>query len=67
MEDEMRYEYQTLEMPFSFGILKQQLPDIAKALNQHGHEGWQLKQILLPSDQVGHSDRVVAIIERAIP
>jgi Domain of unknown function (DUF4177) len=62
----MKYEYQTLEMPLSFGIAKPKLPDIAQALNDQGREGWQLKQVLLPSAQLGGSDRVVLILERAI-
>jgi hypothetical protein len=61
----MKFEYQTLEMPFSVGIVKPQLPDIARALNDHGREGWQLKQVILPSAQFGSSDRVVLILERA--
>jgi Domain of unknown function (DUF4177) len=62
----MKYEYQTIEMPFSFGIVKPQMPDITQALNEQGREGWQLKQIILPSAQFGSSDRVVLILERAI-
>jgi hypothetical protein len=62
----LKYEYQTLEMPFSFGIVKSTLPDIAGALNERGREGWQLKQALLTSAQSGNSDRVVLIVERAI-
>ena len=62
----MKYEYQTLEMPFSFGIVKPQMPDITKALNDQGREGWQLKQVILPSSQLGNSDRVVLILERVI-
>lgn len=62
----MRYEYQTLELPFSFGITKPRLPDITGALNDQGREGWQLKQVILPSAQFGSSERVVLILERAI-
>lgn len=61
----MKYEYQTLEMPFTFGIVKPQLPDITRALNEKGSEGWQLKQVLT-SAQMGSSDRVVLILERMI-
>jgi len=61
----LKYEYQTLELPFSFGITKPQLPDITRALNEKGREGWQLKQALLPSAQLGGSERVVLILERA--
>jgi Domain of unknown function (DUF4177) len=63
-EATLKYEYQTLEMPFSFGIMKPQMPDIAAALNDHGREGWQLKQVILPSAQLGNSDRVVLNLER---
>jgi Domain of unknown function (DUF4177) len=62
----LKYEYQTLELPFTFGIVKPQLPDITEALNDQGREGWQLKQVILPSAQLGSSDRVVLILERAI-
>ena len=53
-------------MPFTFGIVKPQLPDITRALNETGGEGWQLKQVILPSAQLGSSDRVVLILERVI-
>lgn len=62
----LRYEYQTLEMTLSFGIVKPQLPDITKALNDQGQRGWQLKQVILPSAQMGGTDRVVLILERAV-
>lgn len=62
----MKYEYQTLEMPFSFGIVKPQLPDITKALNERGRDGWQLKQAIVPPAQLGGSDRVVLILERPL-
>ena len=60
----IRYEYKTLVLPFKMGFLKQGLPDISSALNAEGREGWQLKQIMLPSSQLGTSDSVVAILER---
>ncbi len=52
-------------MPFTFGIVKPQLPDITRALNEKGSAGWQLKQVLT-SAQMGSSDRVVLILERMI-
>jgi transcriptional regulator with XRE-family HTH domain len=60
----VRYEYKTLVLPFKMGFFKQGLPDIGSALNAEGREGWQLKQIVLPSSQLGTSDNVVAILER---
>lgn len=61
-----KYEYKTVVLPFKMGLFKQGLPDIASALNAEGREGWQLKQIMLPSSQLGTSDRVVAILERGL-
>jgi hypothetical protein len=62
----LKYEYQTLELSLSFGIVKPTLPDIAGALNERGREGWQLKQAILPASQMGNSDRVLLILERVI-
>jgi hypothetical protein len=62
----LKYEYQTLELPFSFGVVKAQLPDITRVLNEKGQEGWQLKQALVSAGQMGSSDRVVLILERNI-
>ena len=31
-----------------------------------GRDGWQLKQIMLPSSQLGTSDSVVAVLERSV-
>lgn len=61
-----RYEYQTVDISFHMGVFKQGLPDIAAALNEHGREGWQLKEMILPSSQFGTSDRIVAVLERAM-
>jgi transcriptional regulator with XRE-family HTH domain len=61
-----KYEYKTLVLPFKMGLFKQGLPDIASALNAEGSEGWQLKQIMLPSSQLGTSDSVVAVLERVL-
>jgi hypothetical protein len=66
-EPTLKYEYQTLEMPFSFGIMKPQLPVIAGALNEQGREDWQLKQVILPSAQLGSSDRLVLILRPGEP
>ena len=35
----MKFEYQTLEMPRSFGISKPHLPDIGRMLKEHGLAG----------------------------
>jgi len=62
----MKFEYQTLEMPMSFGISMPHLPDIGKVLNEHGRDRWQLKQLVLPSGSAGGTDRVLLILERSL-
>jgi transcriptional regulator with XRE-family HTH domain len=61
-----RFEYKTVVLPFRVGIFKQGLPDIQKALAKEGEQGWQFKQMVLPSSQWGSSDSMVAILERAV-
>jgi len=61
-----KYEYKTLVLPFKFGIFKQGLPDISAALTKEGSEGWQFKQLVLPSSDRGNSDSMIAILERVI-
>jgi hypothetical protein len=60
------YEYKSLVLNFRAGIFKQGLPDIQKALNKEGQQGWQFKQMLMPSSALGTSDSMVAILERAV-
>jgi transcriptional regulator with XRE-family HTH domain len=60
------YEYKSVVLNFRAGIFKQGLPDIQKALNKEGQQGWQFKQMLMPSSSWGTSDSMVAILERAI-
>jgi hypothetical protein len=61
-----RYEYKTLVLPFRIGIFKQGVPDIQSALDTEGREGWQFRQMILPSSQWGTSDSMVAILERTV-
>ena len=60
------FEYKTVVLPFKGGIFRRGLPDIESALNREGKEGWQLKEIVLPSSSLGTSDCVVAILERKV-
>jgi DNA-binding XRE family transcriptional regulator len=61
-----KFEYKTVVLPFKFGLFKQGLPDIDAALNKEGGEGWQFKQMVLPSSDWGKSDSLIAIFERAL-
>jgi transcriptional regulator with XRE-family HTH domain len=61
-----RFEYKTVVLPFRVGIFKQGLPDIQKALDKEGLQGWQFKQMVLPSSQWGSSDSMIAILERPV-
>jgi transcriptional regulator with XRE-family HTH domain len=60
------FEYKSVILNFRAGIFKQGLPDIQKALNKEGQQGWQFKQMLMPSSSWGTSDSMVAILERAL-
>jgi hypothetical protein len=62
----MNYEYKSIVLEFKAGVFRQGLPDIAHALNAEGREGWQLKQIVLPSSSWGASDSMVAVLERRL-
>jgi hypothetical protein len=59
-----RFEYKTIVLPFRLGVFKQGLPDIQSALNTEAQQGWQFKQMILPSSDWGKSDSMVAILER---
>ena len=61
-----KFEYKTPVLPFRVGIFKQGVPDIKAALDVEGREGWQFKQMILPSSQWGTSDSMVAILERTV-
>jgi DNA-binding XRE family transcriptional regulator len=61
-----KYEYKTVVLPFKFGIFKQGVPDIKAALTKEGQDGWQFKQMILPSSDWGKSDTMIAILERVI-
>src|ERR1700733_14400095 len=61
-----KFEYKTLVLPFRVGIFKQGVPDIKAALDAEGGDGWQFKQMILPSSQWGTSDSMVAILERTV-
>jgi transcriptional regulator with XRE-family HTH domain len=61
-----RFEYKTIVLPFRMGIFKNGLPDIQAALNIEGQQGWQFKQMVMPSTDRGTSDSMVVILERAI-
>jgi hypothetical protein len=53
-------------LPFRVGIFKKDVPDIKAALDSEGREGWQFKQMILPSSQWGTTDSMVAILERTV-
>ena len=63
----MTYEYKSIVLSFKVGVFRQGLPDIVAALNPEGREGWQLKQLVLPSSSWGSSDSMVAVLERQLP
>jgi transcriptional regulator with XRE-family HTH domain len=61
-----RFEYKTVVLPFEIKLFRGKgLPNIQGALNKEGRDGWQFKQIIMPST-VGDSNYVVAILERPV-
>jgi hypothetical protein len=61
-----RFEFKTIVLTFTGGVFRRGLPDIESALNKEGKDGWQLKQMILPSSALGTSDCVVAVLERIV-
>ena len=61
-----KFEYKTVVLGFKGGFFTKGLPDIQTSLNEQGADGWQLKQIILPSSQMGTSDSIVAVLERQV-
>jgi hypothetical protein len=51
-ENMKKWEYRSLVLPFKFG--------------KAGREGWQLRQMIMPSSDWGRSDCMVAILERIV-
>ena len=61
-----QYEYKTVELPFKMRFFKSGTPDVQSLLNAEGKEGWQLKQIVMPTVGFGESDSMVVILEREV-
>lgn len=61
-----QYEYKTVELPFKLRFFKSGTPDVQALLNAEGQEGWQLKQIVIPTSGFGESDSMVVILERVL-
>jgi transcriptional regulator with XRE-family HTH domain len=61
-----RFEYKTVVLPFQTKFFRgKRLPNIEEALNKEGRDGWQFKQIIMPTI-VGDSMQIVAILERSV-
>jgi len=61
-----KYEYKTVKIEFSMSVFKKGIPDIAKTLNHEGADGWRLRQMILPAESGGGSERMIAILEREL-
>ncbi len=61
-----QFQYKTIELPFKFRLFKSSTPDIEALLNAEGTEGWQLKQIVMPTTGFGESNSMLVILEREV-
>lgn len=61
-----QYEYKTRPIKFSFGLFKKGTANVDAALNEEAQAGWRLKQLIMPSESMGGSEQMVAILERPV-
>jgi len=59
-----RFEYKTTVVPYKFGFYKNDAPDIQIMLIRESDAGWQLKQMLMGTNNSGGTDSIVAVFER---
>ncbi|MBN4055174.1 DUF4177 domain-containing protein [bacterium AH-315-K03] len=60
------YEYKTIDIGFNLGLFKKKTSNFENSLNKEGRQGWQLKQVIMPSGTFGESEKMLTIFERCI-
>ena len=61
-----QFEYKTRPIKFSFGLFKKGTANVDAVLNEEAQAGWRLKQLIMPSESLGGSEQMVAILERPV-
>lgn len=59
-----RFEYKTSALPYRLGFFKNKAPDIQSMLVRESEQGWQLKEMLMATNNSGGSESVIAVFER---
>ena len=60
------YEYKTVSIKFNHGWFKKGTSNIEEALNEAAIDGWQFKQMVMPTDATGGTEQMIAIYEREL-
>lgn len=60
------YEYKTVSIKFNHGWFKKGTANVDDALNEGAKDGWQFKQMVMPTDSTGGTEQMIAIYEREL-
>ena len=60
------YEYKTVSIKFSHGWFKKGTSNVDAALNEEAIDGWRFKQMVMPTDATGGTEKMIAIYEREL-
>lgn len=60
------YEYKTTSIKFNHGWFKKGTSNVDAALNEEAIDGWRFKQMVMPTDATGGTEKMIAIYEREI-
>ncbi|WP_409934822.1 DUF4177 domain-containing protein [Rheinheimera sp. MMS21-TC3] len=61
-----QYEYKTLSLDYSHGLFRRKDPDLESALNREAEDGWRLRNILVPAQNFGETEKFLVVLERVV-
>jgi hypothetical protein len=63
------YEYKTviLQLEGMGWLSSKEIPALEATLNAKAHQGWRLKDTILPGGTTGECDKIIIIFERGTP
>lgn len=63
-----KYEYKTVTLKQKgLGLFgSREIPELGEVLNREAHDGWMLKETVMPSGSKGESDKIILIFERKL-
>ena len=61
-----RFEYKAITIrQKGLGLLTaRKVPELENTLNREARDGWRLRELLVPSGNLGQSDKVILVLER---